>query len=153
MGMTNKQAAEFVFDQHAFRVGELFWLAAMNDGESVPDGLRDFIEDGNAQRVFPEIDTDDDCDVPSVAEWLIEHRKLGFVACVHTPVPLSGDPDSYTCAGWGYHANLWIYVETLDELLPRAAEVSKAYIAKVCEQLANGETKKKPKRRAGEVRA
>ena len=131
--MDNTQAAQFVFDQNHFRIGELIWLATCNDGMSAPDALEEAIEDGQIVAVFGELrGVDDPYDKEQVLGWLIDERKLGFLARVDTPTPIAahGKGRSYSSGGWGMYGMQWIYAETLDELLSKAAEASNSYIDK-----------------------
>lgn len=127
--MDNMQAAELVFDRNNFRIGALFWLATCNDGMGFPGELKDAIEDGDALKAFAAVpDYVEPFDVESVAGWLMDERKLGFLARVETPTPVSTHESGYSTHGWGMYTEQWVYAETLATMLAEAERVSKEAI-------------------------
>lgn len=136
--MDNKQVVQLVFDHNHFRIGELIWLAACNDGMVVPDALRELIEDGDGiEQAFGELPgyIDDKYDVEQVAGWLLDERKLGFLARVDTPTPQSVHENGFSTLGWGMYSTHWVYGETTDELLDKAVKVSREYVDRRCAEL------------------
>ncbi len=124
--MDNMQAAQLVFDRNSFRIGALFWLATCNDGMSVPDELKDAIEDGDALDAFsPLPDYCESGNVDEVLGWLLDERKLGFLARVETPIPTAVHESGYSTHGWGMYTQRWVYAESLDEMLAVAEQASK----------------------------
>lgn len=135
-GMDNEKAAELVYDRNTFRIGALFWLATCNDGMSLPDELKEAIEDGDVMEVFaPLPDYIEDAGVDEVMGWLLDERKLGFLARVETPTPTSVHGSGYSSHGWGMYRMQWVYADTLDVLLSEAERVSNQYIEKVLTEL------------------
>lgn len=136
--MDNLQAGKIVFDHNTFRIGALFWLAVCNDGTCLPDELKEAIEDYDVLGAVGDVpDYVDTNDVETVCEWLLDERKLGFLARVDTPVPQNpiDKRGGYTSYGWGFYASHWVYAETLELVLTEAERVSKEYIARRLEHL------------------
>lgn len=128
--MDNMQAAEFVFDRNSFRIGALFWLATCNDGMDMTRDLKDAFEEGDLQDVFelPDYMLGDDVGAEEFSGWLMDERKLGFLARVETPRPTAVHKTGYSSHGWGVYSCKWVYAETTDELLEMAERASKEYI-------------------------
>lgn len=125
--MDNMKAAQFVFEQNRFRIGELFWLATCNDGMTAPDALVEAIEEGKIGEAFSELNDIPLYDGDEMLGWLADYEKFGFLARVETPNPRTVYEDGSWSYEGGMYTTKWVYAETLDELLEKAAKVSNNY--------------------------
>ena len=71
----------------------------------------------------------------------MDYQKFGFLARVETPTPRAVYKNGSYSYSWSVYTARWIYAETLDELLEKAAKVSNDYFERKLEEL-----RKDPKR-------
>lgn len=57
-----------------------------------------------------------------VSEWLMSHKKLGFLVLFGTPNPEFSDSGEVITASWGWTRCQWFYSETYDQACRMAIE-------------------------------
>lgn len=118
-----------IFEEHSLRFDKLIWLpsAIVMDAES--EDFRTFCEDDFPEansRLFKYLpilkkfaDGEENPRVDDIAETLAMARKTGFLAEVSRPVMKAQGAGIYDFS-WGYTRVVWMYGDTLDELVGHA---------------------------------
>lgn len=107
-----------------FRLGAIYWLAACNDGMTLPEELAEDFDAECWEQAFggaaPEGVRGQD--VEEIAGELIDRRCFGFLARVDVVLPVRATRNGFTTHGYGFYAMRWVYAETIEELLAKAVE-------------------------------
>lgn len=115
----NKNLAQKLENATA-RIQALLHIGGMlTDGDSIPDPLRELLEDLNDKelaKLFPGIpgwvaESIVSEDFSEFAGWVHQENRLGFLVQFATPV-MRGDKKCRTYS-WGYYRTQWVYAETL----------------------------------------
>ena len=133
--MTHEEFATRLTDS-TVRIHSLYWLAACNDGETLPEQIvEEFAEDDCWCEAFSE-------DLPGgieseaeLADLLFDRRLFGFLAKVETPFPISASSHTSFTFSWGMFTSTWVYSETLEELAQKATEWAEGWRAKKIDEL------------------
>jgi hypothetical protein len=117
----NKEFAQQLEDATA-RIEALLHIGGMlTDGDSIPDPLRELLEDSDDEdlaKLFPGIpgwitESLADGDFSDFAGWVHREGRLGFLVQFATPV-MRGNESCRTYS-WGHYGTRWIYAETLEK--------------------------------------
>lgn len=108
------------------RVDRVIFLAgALTNVDSMPDDIENFFDEEDAETIEKCLgeapDWVDFDDTDSVAEWLIQSAKLGFLVQFATPVMKVISEGCYSFS-WGLYNTTWIYAETIDEAVDKGLE-------------------------------
>jgi hypothetical protein len=123
--MQNMKELSDKFNDEAARIDNILFIAGMlGDGFSMQDALREFLEDEDVEvlescfgplpdHVKASIE---DVDALTIADWLIETGKLGFLVNIATPAmePTGEGSSSFS---WAFYVSQWVYGDTIEAAL------------------------------------
>ena len=113
------------FYENVARIERCILLAGVLSEDAFPPDFDELAEGEDwetLERCFGEIPEDVKSDVDkyndgeSLAQWLLENEKLGFLIKMAAPIKTPMGKTGWTYS-WGYYATRWVYGETLEAAL------------------------------------
>jgi hypothetical protein len=129
---------EELFDL-TIRIDKIILLAAAINEDSMSEDLQQILEEEDytlLEKLFglPAQEADaQNWDHTAIREWLVDHRKFGFLIQLATPVREYFSEKSWS-SSWGYYSTPWIYADTLEEAIELAKQWAEAHHLKALEK-------------------
>ena len=118
--MSHKKIAQESFEE-SVQITSIYWLAASNDGDSLPADVWAGIEDGDYEKMFgaalpSHVDDEDEEDV---AQHMVLSGMNGLLCHCRTPSPIDAHGTNYR---WGMYCTFWVYSESLEDAFEKAVK-------------------------------
>jgi hypothetical protein len=129
---------EELFDL-TIRIDKIILLAVAINEDSMSEDLQEILEEEDYELLEKLFGLPagkahvESWDAKDIREWLVHHRKFGFLIELATPARKYFTANSWS-SSWGNYAINWIYADTLEEAIDLAKQWAEAYHLKALEK-------------------